>query len=114
MYWWHENDDILIYPSEDKNNLIILDALTMSIRERPFAVQGPPYDFDSFAWDPNGDNIVLVAEDDSIWEVDYPKFEKWEQLTPPLPDVNDLNWSPDGSSIAFISGSDIYVVETNK
>jgi hypothetical protein len=56
----------------------------------------------------------MVAEDGSVWQVDYPLLENLEQLTSSLPDVSDLNWSPDGNSISFISGSDIYVVDTIK
>jgi dipeptidyl aminopeptidase/acylaminoacyl peptidase len=113
IYRWHENDDTLIYPSEDKKNLIILDASTLSFWELPFKVQGPPYYFDTFAWDLNGEKIALEAKDGSLWQVDYPKLENLEQLTPSLPDVSNVHWSPDSNSIAFISGSDIYVVETN-
>jgi hypothetical protein len=28
--------------------------------------------------------------------------------------VRDVFWSPDGNSIAFIGGSDIYIVDTNE
>jgi hypothetical protein len=114
IYWWHENDDTLIYPSEDQKSLIFLDATTMSYREMPFSVQGPPYSFGSFAWDPNGEKIAVVAEDGSIWQVDYPRLENWEQLTRSLPDAGNLNWSPDSNSVSFISGVDIYIVDTMK
>jgi dipeptidyl aminopeptidase/acylaminoacyl peptidase len=110
--WWHTRDNILIYPSKDKNAPILLDVSTLSFRELPFKVEGGGYD--SFVWSPNGEKIAFIAEDNSLWQVDYPKLENLEQLTQPLPDVHDVNWSPDGNSIAFISGSDIYIVDTIK
>jgi hypothetical protein len=55
-----------------------------------------------------------VAEDGSLWQADYPKFDNFEQLTPILPNISQVNWSPDGNSISFISGSDIYIVDTVK
>jgi hypothetical protein len=112
IHWWHPSDNILIYPSEDKNVAILLDATTMSFRELPFNVDAGG--FDSLVWNPNGERIAFVAEDGSVWQVGYPTLENPEQLTPPLPQVNNVDWSPDGSSIAFISASNIYVVEATK
>ena len=65
-------------------------------------------------WSPTGEKLALVDEDGSLWQVGYPALENLEQLTPPLTNVTDVNWSHDGSSIGFISGSDIYIVEANK
>ena len=42
-----------------------------------------------------------------------PKLENLEQLTEPSADVRDVFWSSD-IQIAFISRSDIYIVETSK
>jgi tricorn protease-like protein len=61
-----------------------------------------------------GDRMVFTATDGSLWKIDYPTLEALEQLTPALPNVTQVNWSPDGNSIAFISGSDIYIVDTIK
>jgi WD40 repeat protein len=111
-FWWHENNDLLLYPSEDKNNLVFLDTSTMSFRQLPFTMKGPENSFNNLAWGPNGDQIALVAEDGSLWQVDFPKLENLEQLTPSLPSVAGLEWSPDGDFVALRSGSDIYIVET--
>lgn len=86
----------------------------MSYRELPFALQKPSFTNAQFSWSPDGEKLALVAKDGSLWQVDYPALQNLEQLMPSMPDVGSLNWSPDGNSIAFISGSDIYVVETNK
>ena len=111
LTWWHPKDDILIYP-KDENTLLLLDATTMSFWELPFKVDIKSYT--SFVWSLNGDKFKFVADNGSIWQVDYPKLENPEQLTPPLPDVYGIDWSPDGNSIALVSGSDIYVVEAVK
>jgi len=107
--WWHPTDNALAYISEDGQKMELLNAQTMSNQELAL-----PATFHTLVWNPSGEHIALVAEDGSLWQVDYPKLEKLEQLTTSLPDVSDVNWSPDGNSIAFVSGSDIYIVETSK
>lgn len=111
-YWWNGINDILVYPSEGKSSLIFLNAATMSFQELPISAQRATDFFVKPAWSPHGEKITFAAEDSSIWQVDYPVLENLEQLTPSFPDVRDVNWSPDGNSIAFISGSDIYIVDT--
>jgi len=107
--FWHPADDVLAYLSEDGKKLGLLDAQSMSIQEREL-----PSTSGDIVWSPNGEHIALAAEDGSLWQVDYPKLENLEQLTAPLPNVHDLQWSPDGTHLAFISGTDIYIVETIK
>jgi hypothetical protein len=105
---WHPTGSILAYLAEEKQTLVFLNVQTMSVQELALSIA-----FQTFRWSPNGDHIALIAEDGSIWQVDYPTLKNLEQLTTSLPDVRDVNWSPDGISIALISGSDIYIVETN-
>ena len=105
--WWHPTEPVFAYISEDNQKLVLFNAETLSTQELPTSIA-----FQSYTWSPNGDRIALVGEDGSVWQVDYPALENLEQLTPSLPDVRDLNWSPDGNSISFISGSDIYIVDT--
>jgi hypothetical protein len=104
---WRPADHIFAYASGDK--LKIMDVQTKSIREVSLSTT-----FQGVVWSPKGDRIALIADDGSVWQVDYSNFEKLEQLTLPLPDVHDLSWSPDGNSISFISGSDVYIVETTE
>jgi hypothetical protein len=106
---WHPSDSVLTYLSARKQTLVLLEASTMSVRE--FTLPQP---FRDIVWKPNGEGLVLLAEDGSLWQVDYPNLENLEPLTPALPEVRDLLWSPDGTSIAFVSGTDIYIVEVTK
>lgn len=106
---WHPTNGLLAYINEGKDLLIILDAQTMTAHKLVL-----PTTFNDLVWSPSGNHVALAATDGSLWQLNYPKLDYLEQLTPSLPNVREVNWSPDGSSIAFISGSDIYVVETNK
>lgn len=104
---WRPDDHVFAYVSGNK--LKLMDVQTKSIREFSLSTT-----FRGIVWSPNGDSIALIADDGSLWQVDYPKLEKLEQLTPPLPDVSEVKWSPNGDSIALMSNTDIYVVETTK
>jgi hypothetical protein len=106
---WHPAENVLAYITESTQRFAVFDAQTMTSRDIAL-----PTTFQDLIWSRDGNKLALVAEDGSVWQIDYPKLESLEQLTPPLPDVHDVNWSPDGNSIAFISGSDIYIVDTAK
>lgn len=113
-HWWHPTEAIVVYPAADKEALIFLDAATMSYRELPFILHQDPSSPGQVTWNSSGEKLAMIAADGSLWQVDYPALEQLEQLTPALPDISDLGWSPDGNSISFVSGSDIYIVETAK
>jgi len=106
---WHPTDSLLAYINEEKDLLIILDAKTMITQTLVL-----PTTFNDLVWSPTGDHVALTATDGSLWQVDYPGLKNLEQLTSSTPNVSDMSWSPDGNSIAFISGSDIYILETTK
>ena len=106
---WHPTDNVLTYISEDGQKLGFLNAQTMSIQELEL-----PSTFRNFEWSPSGKYIALIAEDDGLWQVDYPNLENLEQIAPSLHGKEEVRWSPDGEFIAFISGSDIFIVDTVK
>ena len=99
---------------------MLLDAQTMSVQEVTL-----PIFLREIVWSPDGDKIALIAEDSSVWQIDYPKLENIEQLTSAMPGlvpvqpggrvprVQNVTWSPDGTALAFISDTDIYIVDTS-
>ena len=107
--WWHPTDHVFAYISEDSQKLVLFNIETMSTQELT-----SPVTFQSYTWSPKGDRIALVAEDGSVWQIDYPALENFEQLTPSISGVRGAEWSPDGKFISFVGISDIYIVETNK
>lgn len=106
---WHPTENTLGYLYEDAQKLELLDAQTMSAREVVL-----PARFYGFSWNPTGNILALVAEDGSLWQVDYPNFQYFEQLTEPQFPITNVVWSHDGNSVAFTGGTDIYVVEISK
>lgn len=111
---WHPTDKLVVYPARDKNALIFLDASTMSVQELPFKDQNSRYKISDLAWNPNGDKLIFITEDHILWQVDYPSLENLEQIMASANTIGRAKWSPDGKSISFISGSDIYIVDTVK
>lgn len=107
--FWHPTNSVLAYLTLEKQMLMIWDVSTMSVRELVL-----PAPFHNIVWSPNGEWLALFAKDGSLWQVDYPKLEHLEQLTPSLSEVRDIQWSPDSKSISFLNGSDIYIVDTTK
>jgi WD40 repeat protein len=94
-------------------SLFVSDVPDLAVREI-----ATPTVFLDLSWSPNGDRIAFLAKDGSVWQIDYPALQNWEQLTPSLPHeyylTYGMSWSPDGNSIAFVGGSDIYIVDTIK
>jgi WD40 repeat protein len=113
-HWWHPTDPILIYPAKDKNALVFLDASTMSFRELLFKDQDSRYKISDLAWSPNGDKLIFITESHNLWQVDYPALENLEQIIASVNTIGGAQFSPDGKSISFISGTDIYIVDTVK
>jgi hypothetical protein len=65
-------------------------------------------------WHPNNVSLVAVGTDGTLWWIADPAIDRIEQLTTPLPEVRDVKWSPNGDKLAFVSGSDVYVVTVSK
>lgn len=107
--WWHPTDHVFAYVSEASQKLVLFNVQTMRAQELT-----SPVTFKSFTWSPNEDRLALVADDGSVWQADYPSLENLEQLTPSLPGVSAVDWSPGGNFISFISSSDIYIGETTR
>ncbi|MCI0608770.1 MAG: hypothetical protein L0Z71_06875, partial [Anaerolineae bacterium] len=107
---WHPADGTVAYLTEDGSTLITMDFESEISQEKTL-----PSMFRDLVWSPTGTHISLVATDNSLWKIDYPKLENLEQLAPSLPSYAGFaSWSPDSAYLSFISGSDIYIVETVK
>jgi len=114
MHLWHLTDNIVVYPAADKNALIFLDASTMSFRELSFTDQESQYKISNLAWNTSGDKLVFITDNHILWQVDYPALENMEQIIASANTIIGAQWSPDGNSIAFVSDSDIYIVDVRK
>jgi dipeptidyl aminopeptidase/acylaminoacyl peptidase len=68
----------------------------------------------SLIWHPEGKGLAVLAEDGSLWWIADPAIGLVEQLTPSLPEVRALQWSPNGDKLAFVSGPDVYVVTVSQ
>jgi hypothetical protein len=111
---WNPNSKILVYPVKDKNALVFLDVSMMIYRELPFEVQDSQSKISNLAWNPNGDKLIFITEHHILWQVDYPTLENLEQIIASTNTIGGAQWSPDGKSISFLNGTDIYIVDTNK
>jgi hypothetical protein len=89
------------------------DGLTLNIRDlstqatRPVSLSQPAI---NIYWPLQGDGLAVLAQDGSLWRLAEAAVDRVEQFTPPLPEVRDVKWSPDGDKLAVVSGPDVYVV----
>jgi hypothetical protein len=107
---WHPIEGVLAYLAKGGTALITIDVESGSSQETKL-----PSTFRDLDWSPMGEYISLLALDNSLWKINYPKVENLEQLTPSLHSYTDfVSWSPDSAYLSFVSGSDIYIVDTMK
>jgi hypothetical protein len=120
---WHPKDNVLLSGCDYGQSLLFLDGRTFSILKQATL----PNRFVKKGWSPDGKHIALLADDNSLWQIDYPNLENLEQLTPAMPKltrpirnsdrgeslIHNVVWASDGSAIAFIGAQDIYVVHMN-
>jgi hypothetical protein len=66
--------------------------------------------FTDLAWAPDSSRLALQNSDGSVWLLPDLNHAAFEQLTPSLPQVGILQWSPSGEALAFTSTSEVYVV----
>jgi hypothetical protein len=112
---WNPNQSARLSIYADKQQhmylyLLDVDALTYWHMTLPSNFSGDHGA--SIIWSPKGDRFALEASDGSLWLMDYPKINDLSQITPPMANVKDIYWSPDGRYLSFIGGMNIYIVET--
>lgn len=114
---WHPIKEIYasVYADErKKQTLFLFDTETFLYKmfDLPSEFRETYSGATKIIWSPNGDRMALSTTDGSLWELDYPGLQNLEQLTPSMPTVKDILWSPDGAYLSFVSGKDIYIVDT--
>lgn len=123
LYWvanaWHPTEGVSVSIFVDNQNHLVvklLDVETLTYREKKFDL---PANFNkkysistNMVWNSRGDQFALVAPDNSIWALDYPKLEHLEQLTSSMANIKGMSWSPDGRYLSYSSGTDIYIINT--
>ena len=102
---WSRHGEHLAFLSDDKHTLIVRGVEGWTTSRIPL-----PQPSTQISWHPQDDGLVILAEDGSLWLITDLAGDTIEPLTPSLPDVRDLRWSPDGEHLAFVSGPDVYIV----
>ena len=115
---WHPTKEVMASISADeqkKQTLFLFDveALSYQMLNLPSEFYETYSNATKIIWNPNGDRMVLVTVDGSLWQLDYPNLQNLEELTLPMPKVKDIFWSPDGTYISFVSDKEIYIVDMN-
>lgn len=112
---WHPTKGVCLSLTTNEQRTSILNFLNaqhMSVQKTTLST---PL-FNQAIWSPNGDYIILITEDKSLWRIDYPSLENMEQLTRPIVDmdIESIIWSPDYEYLSFVGSANIYIVDVNK
>lgn len=104
---WHPSQPLGILTFDDQTELQIFNPRTGEIRT--LKMDSPIL---QAIWQPNDGGIVLATQDGSLWRHQdaFTNSSKPEPITPPLPEVSSIRWSPGGSRVAFVSKNALYVV----
>ncbi|MDY6876294.1 MAG: hypothetical protein SWK90_08855 [Chloroflexota bacterium] len=103
---WSPQGRSLAFLAGDARTLAVLDAETWMTRQVPL-----PGSATGIFWNPQGGSLAVQSADGSLWWIPDPAVDHAKQLTPPLPMIRDVRWSPDGERLAFVSATDLYVVD---
>lgn len=103
---WSPQGHRLAYISSDGQTLVLVDAQSKSSQSTPLQDV-----FHQVLWGPGADRLALVAQDGSLWLVDANTTSEPEQISPSIPGAHDVRWSPDGTALSLVVGTDLYIVK---
>lgn len=113
---WDPQGERLAFLTEDGLTLVVLEVGTRTTTMMP--LNHPALDV---LWRLQGDGVVMIVDDGSLWQIRDLATGNTEQLTLSVPEISNnlldvfqIQWSPDGNHLAFISGHDVYVVYADK
>ncbi|MEZ4594587.1 MAG: hypothetical protein R3D55_26100 [Chloroflexota bacterium] len=105
--YWHPTQPLALMQSGRSNRLLLIDTTPSATRQLDFS-----HALADVAWQPNGDGIVLLTTDNALFWLDDPfaPASQPQRITPDLAEINSVRWSPNGRNLAFISGTNFYVI----
>jgi hypothetical protein len=104
-----QEQDRLIWVSQDGLSLLSLDMRTGEVRETRF--ETPVYAVFSR---PGSLETIAQGVDGSLWWAPDPALGRSDLLGASLPDVRHVRWSPSGRQVAFISLADLWIMSLPK
>lgn len=110
-YAWHPKQNIFLYLSSDKKTLSIFNAQSTLVQQQVIL---PKVVYQCPKWNTRGDKIIMIVQDDSLWQIDYPSYSNLEQLTKSIRGVKYFAVSPDDRLIALSVEPDIYLIDTRR
>jgi hypothetical protein len=104
---WHDVESLVALRFADQQRIQFVQAETGA--SQIVILDAPVVDM---VWQPENGGIALWDENGRIWWLSDPLDPAMEPepLTPPLPDIHSVRWSPDGRQLAFVSETNLYVV----
>jgi hypothetical protein len=104
---WHGVESLVALRFADKQRIQFVQVETGD--SRVVVLDAPVA---GVVWQPEDGGVALWDENGRIWWLSDPlnPAAKPEPLTPPLPDIHSVRWSPDGRQLAFVSTTNLYVV----
>jgi hypothetical protein len=100
---WSETADYLALTAAENDGVYVVE--TIVAQSRFAAVQPSPH----MAWRPNSNQLALAVADGTITLITADDGSS-QILTPALPEVRDLRWSPAGTHLTFVSKTNVNIL----
>jgi hypothetical protein len=107
LAYWHEAKPLVAFRFEDRQRI---QFVQMGTEDSRFLVLDAP--LAGLVWQPEEGGAALWDENGRVWWLPDPlnPSSEPEPLTPPLPGIHSLRWSPNGRQLAFVSETDLYII----